>query len=145
MRFLSYLAGLLAVTLVLAVVTSVTALPSRPDVGLSQALYDLDGDGASDAATVSAGDPRHAIELQLSHTQTHLVLPFHSTAAETGSLWIQDLDGDGDADLLWKVTLPIHQVVIWLNDGYGRFDCLCPVDRQRSHETIGDSCITLPA
>jgi hypothetical protein len=142
MCVLLYLKGLLSVALVLVAFTNVAALPGQPNVDLSHALYDLDGDGSSDSATVSTGDPRHAIELQLSRTHTHQMLPFHSIATEIGSLWLQDLDGDGDTDLLWQAALPFPQVIIWLNDGDGRFACLCPIDQQRYPTTLSDAGIT---
>src|SRR5262249_40127604 len=49
----------------------------------------------------------------------------------------QDLDGDGDMDLLWQESFPSHTVRVWLNDGRGRFECLCPPDARTWRFTIG--------
>ena len=139
------LKGLSAVLLVLVVSAGMTFLyqpaavsfprPTQPDAAIPSALSDFDGDGFPDPATASTGDVRPAIELQLSRTNAHMVLPFSPTAAAVGSLAAQDIDRDGDTDLLWRGALPPYQVIMWLNDGAGRFECLCPLESQ-GHKVI---------
>jgi len=144
----TYLKGLITLLLTLAVYAGIAFLPQhqravaplsghrQPDVGSSHALSDFDGDGLPDPATASTGDVRHAIELQLSRTNAYTVLPFSTTtAAASGSLSAQDIDRDGDTDLLWQGALPPYQVIVWLNDGAGRFECLCPLESQ-GHKVI---------
>src|SRR5258706_11641582 len=52
-----------------------------PDTGISRASSDLDGDGLPDPVTVSTGGFQNAIDLQLSRTNAHMVLPFNPTPA----------------------------------------------------------------
>ena len=82
--------------------------PSRPQspVGTSLVLSDLDGDGLVDQATLGMGGWQNSIELDLSRTGELAVLRFSSKTGEYGSLFAQDLDGDGDTDLLWRGVLP---------------------------------------
>jgi hypothetical protein len=92
----------------------------------SQALSDLDGDGLADPVMLDPGGLPHNIELHLSRTDGRVVLPLSAEAEGGGSLSVQDIDGDGDMDLLWQEARPLHEVLVWLNDGTGRFECLCP-------------------
>src|SRR5713226_188412 len=94
--------------------------------GTSQALSDLDGDGLADPVMLDPGDLPHNIELHLSRTDEQVVLPLSAAAGGDGSLSAQDIDGDGDMDLLWQEAGALHEVMVWLNDGTGRFECLCP-------------------
>ena len=119
--------------------------PTPPDTGISRVPSDLDGDGLPDSVTVSTGGFQNAIELQLSRTSAHMVLPFNTTPAGAfGSLSAQDVDRDGDTDLLWQETLPPYQVIVWLNDGAGRFECLCPLEPQDQRVELGGSGLRAP-
>src|SRR5262249_47591682 len=60
-------------------------------------------------------------------------------AAGSGSLSEQDIDNDGDIDLLWKEALAPYPVMLWLNDGAGYFECLCPSESQDRQVTLGGS------
>jgi len=83
------------------------------------------------------GNFHHHLELYLSRADERIVLPFGAAAGGNGSLSAQDLDGDGDMDLLWREPLPSHTVRVWLNDGRGRFECLCPPDAHARRFIIG--------
>ncbi|HKA55622.1 MAG TPA: FG-GAP-like repeat-containing protein, partial [Candidatus Binatia bacterium] len=122
--------------------------PSPPHTsspaGTSPAPSDLDGDGLADPVLFSPGNPHH-IELYLSRTDERIALPV-SAVAGGGSLSAQDLDGDGDMDLLWQGSLPTHTVRVWLNDGVGRFECLCPpASRERRWALSGPGLDAAPA
>jgi hypothetical protein len=111
---------------------------TQPDAAISSAFSDFDGDGFPDPATVSTRDFRPAIELLLSRTHAHVVLPFSTaSAAYFGSLSMQDIDHDGDTDLLWKSAPPSSHVIVWLNNGAGRFECLCPTHLQDQRAILG--------
>jgi len=137
MRGHSSLSGLVVLLLALGVCGLSVPLPrsdgppsperSSPPAGTSPALSDLDGDGLADPVLFDRGNLHHHIELYLSRTDERVALPV-SVVAGGGSLSAQDLDGDGDTDLFWQGTLPSHTVRVWLNDGVGRFECLCPPD-----------------
>ncbi len=105
-----------------------TLLPGRvsSSPGASQILSDLDGDGLTDPALFDPKTFHQQIELYLSRTDEQVALPFDATTSSPGLLSAQDFDGDGDTDLLWRGSLPPYEVRVWLNDGTGRFECLCP-------------------
>jgi hypothetical protein len=153
--FLCCLKGLIAVLLALVVSTGTTfsyesaaaSFPeaASPTTGPLYALSDLDGDGLPDVATVSTGGLQEVIELQLSRVNAPLVLPFSPTPVSTvGVLSMQDVDHDGDTDLLWKDPPPSHRVVVWLNDGTGRFECLCPPDLRAQSVSFGRPGVNPP-
>ena len=120
--------------------------PSRPQspVGTSLVLLDLDGDGLVDQATLGMGGWQNSIELDLSRTGELAVLPFSSKTGASGALFAQDLDGDGDTDLLWRGFLQPTEVIIWLNDGSGRFECLCPPEPHDGDLAIGGLGVSAP-
>jgi hypothetical protein len=109
--------------------------------GSSHTLSDLDGDGLADSVLLDPGNLHYHIELHLSRTDERVALPV-GAAADGGSLSAQDLDGDGDTDLLWQEALPSHTVRVWLNDGTGRFECLCPPDAHARRFIIGSPGVT---
>ena len=152
MRSHPHLKGLLAVVLVLLAYasmasqqTAIRALSesTQPEVGRSLLFSDLDGDGSSDSVRVSTGDLRLIIELQLSRTQTHHTVPFPATVTGQGSLWVRDFDSDGDVDLLWKSALPAYETFLWVNDGYGLFECICPPGRPDDRVVLVDASIRI--
>jgi len=109
--------------------------------GNSRTLSDLDGDGLADPVLFDPANLHDHIELHLSRTDERVALPI-GAAADGGSLSAQDLDGDGDTDLLWQESLPSHTVRVWLNDGRGRFECLCPPDAHAQRFIIGSPGVT---
>src|SRR5713226_4027546 len=141
MRVRSCISGLAALLLALGVCSISVSPPPRDRApspgrmpspsGTSQALSDLDGDGLADPVLLNTGGLQHNIELHLSRADDRVVLPVSAEVGGDGSFLMQDIDGDGDTDLLWQGSLPPHAVMVWLNDGAGRFECLCPPE---SHE-----------
>jgi len=153
MRSHPHLKGLLAVVLVLLAYAgtasrqaAMRSVPEHtsPEANRSLLFSDLDGDGSSDSVRVSTGEPRFIIELQLSRTQTHHTVPFPATVTGHGSLWVQDFDSDGDVDLLWKSALPAYATFLWINDGYGRFECICLPDQPHDRVMLVDAGILIP-
>src|SRR6266545_7450037 len=78
--------------------------------GTSRALADLDSDGLADPAMLDTEGLQQGIEFHLSRTDEHVVLAFSAEANGDGSLLAQDLDSDGDTDLLWQESLPPREV-----------------------------------
>jgi hypothetical protein len=80
-----------------------------------RAVGDFDGDGRQDSAGIQArADGRMDIALRLSSSQTDIHLGSAVSALIGG-----DVDHDGDLDLV--ATTTSGEVLIWLNDGHGRF------------------------
>lgn len=98
--------------------------PSLADTSLT--LFDLDGDNRIDQATLDVGRGQPSIELQLSRTGQVTVLQLGTTSGPHGSLIGQDIDGDGDIDLIWQGGLQPQDLIIWLGDGTGQFERLYP-------------------
>ncbi len=101
-----------------------------PPFNTSRVLSDLDDDGIADQAALSVAGLQQSIELHLSRTDEFSALPFSPATDESGSLLPQDVDNDGDTDLLWRGFRHPNEVLVWLNDGSGRFECLCPPEPQ---------------
>ena len=94
--------------------------------GQSLALADFDGDNRTDTATLVGGGRIKDIEIRLSRAKASVVLRFNTLSSERGSLFTSDIDNDGDNDLIWSDLLRADDVVIWLDDGTGRFDRVSP-------------------
>jgi VCBS repeat protein len=91
-----------------------TFTPFVPQAAPQRALGDFDGDGRVDTALIqdAAGDRRISVQLSGSPDAVHL------DAAVTGVIE-GDVDHDGDLDLV--AATPSGDLLIWLNDGHGRF------------------------
>lgn len=94
--------------------------------GQSMALADFDGDDRVDEARLGGFGRNKSIEIYLSHTKARALLHFDTQTSECGSLFTRDIDNDGDNDLIWTDLLHPDDVVIWLDDGTGRFESVCP-------------------
>ena len=88
--------------------------PFVPQPPPQRALGDFDGDGRIDTATVQRHDGDDRISIQLSRSASDVRLD----ASVTGIVE-SDVDHDGDLDLVAETAS--GEVLIWLNDSYGRF------------------------
>ena len=88
--------------------------PFVPQAPPQRAVGDFDGDGRIDTALVQdrAGDRRIVIQLSRSASAVRLDAPVIGVIES-------DVDHDGDLDLV--AATPSGDVLVWLNDGYGRF------------------------
>jgi len=102
------------------------------------ALADFDGDHRIDRATLSGTGTRKSLDIRLSHTTTHTLLHFDTLASTRGSVFAGDIDNDGDNDLVWTDLVHPDDVVVWLADGAGRFERVCP-DRFASAFVLTDA------
>ena len=94
--------------------------------GESLALSDFDGDNLIDRARLGGEGARKSIEIYLSRTGKLSVLQFETASPGHGSLFAEDVNNDGDVDLVWTDLLHPDDVIIWLNTGLGRFERICP-------------------
>src|SRR5262245_45417663 len=94
--------------------------------GQSLAFADFDGDNRVDTATLSGGGRSKHIEIRLSRAKARIQLRFSTPTTELGSLFTSDVDNDGDNDLIWSDLLRADDVIIWLDDGTGRFERVAP-------------------
>jgi hypothetical protein len=79
-----------------------------------RAQGDFDGDGRIDTALVQERAGTARISIQLSGSSSPVVLEGAATGVVEG-----DVDGDGDLDLV--AATPSGDLLIWINDGRGRF------------------------
>src|SRR5262245_17433096 len=120
------------------------ALPRQSDqdftnsISLFQtlAIADFDGDNRLDKATLGGAGCNKSIEIRLSQTRARSVLHFDTRTSDHGSLFVQDVDHDGDNDLIWTDLIHPDDVVVWLDDGTGRFE------RVRSAQYSSDFVLT---
>jgi len=88
--------------------------PYTPRALPQRAQGDFDGDGRPDVALIQDGANGSQVSINLSGSSDVVYL-----TANVGSLIAEDIDGDGDLDLI--AGAPSGQVMVWLNDGYGHF------------------------
>jgi hypothetical protein len=103
--------------------------PSRDTLlrfGQTLALADLDGDDRIDRAMLGGTGHSKSLDIRFSHTTTHTLLRFDTLTSDRGSVFASDIDNDGDNDLVWTDLIHPDDVVIWLADGTGRFERVCP-------------------
>jgi hypothetical protein len=88
--------------------------PFVPEAPPQRALGDFDGDGRPDTAVIQDrfGVPRISVRLSGSATEFSLDAPVTSIVES-------DIDHDGDLDLVAATSN--GDVLIWLNNGHGRF------------------------
>jgi hypothetical protein len=125
------LALLLIVAVVAATVETGPARDSRQDrVSLNfaplpvrfqnpaQAVTDFDGDLFPDRAELTSNGSYKNIRLTLSSPKV-TNLSFFTESPQPGSLYAEDIDRDGDNDLIWVSNQQPTQSELWLNDGTG--------------------------
>jgi len=108
---------------------------------ISRVLSDLDGDRLADLATLTKFSIQPTLELYLSRTDEWVVLPVGAAVGSDGALSAQDIDGDGDTDLLWQRSRRPQGVMVWLNAGAGQFECLCPPESRPGGSAFEDPAV----
>jgi|SRR5215467_4070433 len=86
------------------------------------ALADLDGDNLVDKAELGGTGLSKNIQLKLSRSGKSSVLTFDTASLDRGSLLAQDVNDDGEIDLIWTDLVHPDAVVVWLNTGLGGFE-----------------------
>jgi hypothetical protein len=85
------------------------------------ALGDFDADDKTDQARVTGTGAWKSIEVSFSRTQSQTILRFRGEDSSNGALFANDIDNDGDLDLVWTDLLHTESVHVWENDGAGHF------------------------
>lgn len=93
----------------------------RLSFGQSIALSDFDADGLIDHADIANLGLHPSVKVVLSRSLKPRILHFENGHAGRGSLFAQDVDSDGTADLIWTDLLHAECVVVWLGSGDGEF------------------------
>jgi hypothetical protein len=99
--------------------SSSAALPAR-FLAPTQAVMDFDGDRFPDRAELTSNGVYKHIHLTLSSpwaTNLH----FSTESPQPGSIRAEDIDHDGDNDLIWVSDRLPAQSTLWLNSGIGGF------------------------
>ena len=91
-----------------------------PLFSLQPVLSDFDGDNHLDQAHLSSQGSHKQIHLHLQKSSTK-TLSFDSGLSDPGSLLSDDIDRDGDADLIWVSQTGSPMIVFWIGDGHGNF------------------------
>jgi hypothetical protein len=102
---------------------------------------DFDGDRVVDPLFVERTGWQLRVAIHLSRTQEVSFLPVDPSRSVTGSLTVRDLDYDGDIDLFWKGAFPLAPpaIIVWLNDGTGRFARLLSLKSPHTEPALGRS------
>ena len=90
--------------------------------GQTLVLSDFDNDGSVDRARIASEGSRKSISIQPGISGPVSWLHFETSSNTQGSLFSEDVDDDGDADLVWTDLFHGDSVVVWLGDGTGRFE-----------------------
>jgi hypothetical protein len=86
----------------------------------AQAITDFDGDRLPDRAELTSNGSYKNIHLTLSSPRV-LNLHFSTESQQPGSIHAEDIDHDGDNDLIWVSDQQRTQSALWLNSGIGAF------------------------
>lgn len=93
--------------------------------GQSFVLADFNNNGILDRARLAGSGVRRSIEIRMALGGESSWLHFEALNDTPGALLSEDLDNDGDADLIWTDLLHQEAVVVWLGDGTGQFERAC--------------------
>ena len=86
----------------------------------AQAVMDFDGDRFPDQAELISNGLHKHIHLRLSSPRV-TNLHFSTESPQPGSLHAEDIDNDGDNDLIWVSERQATHSELWLNSGIGEF------------------------
>jgi hypothetical protein len=98
---------------------NVQPLPARFSAR-SQAVIDFDGDKFPDRAELTSNGLHKHIHLRFSSPRT-TNLSFSTESPQPGSIHAEDIDHDGDNDLIWVSDRQTPEPALWLNSGIGEF------------------------
>jgi hypothetical protein len=88
---------------------------------------DFDGDHKVDHAELFSNGALKHIHISLGNFRAQALF-FDSGVQEHGQLLSDDIDSDGDADLVWISQSQPRKLVLWLGDGRGNFSIATATD-----------------
>ena len=83
-------------------------------------VSDLDGDFRGDRVSLESTGFYKTISIKFGNAR-HSVFGFNASSADRGTLIADDIDRDGDVDLIWLGSSGQKAAVVWINDGKGDF------------------------
>src|SRR5216683_5963361 len=83
-------------------------------------IYDLDGDLRADRISLQSNGFDKSISIKFGNARNS-VLGFTASSADQGTLVAEDIDHDGDLDLIWVGSSVQKAAVVFINDGKGDF------------------------
>jgi hypothetical protein len=98
-------------------------------------LSDFDGDQKLDQAQLFSNGAQKSIQVSLGNFSSKS-LYFDSGVQDRGRLVSDDIDSDGDTDLVWISQSHPRQFVMWLGDGRGNFAIATGHDRYLPHPLL---------
>lgn len=101
---------------------------------------DFDGDNKLDRAALSSEGPLKTIHIAFGKSSWSS-LSFDSGVSDPGRLVAGDVDGDGDADLIWVSQSDSRKFAAWLGDDRGNFSIGTDseLDFPRMEALLGDA------
>ena len=96
---------------------------------------DFDGDHKVDHAELFSNGAQKDIHVTLG-TFRSKSLSFDSGVQDHGQLLSDDIDSDGDADLVWVSQSQPRKFVMWLGDGHGNFSIVTAAERTHFQELL---------
>jgi hypothetical protein len=96
---------------------------------------DFDGDHKLDQAELVTHGAEKSIHVSLGKLDWRF-FSFDSGSADRGHLITDDIDRDGDTDLVWCSQTSPRQFVMWLGDGRGNFSIAQGAERDRLQEQL---------
>jgi hypothetical protein len=137
----SFMVKAFRVLTALAFICCCTALPSLAAPTASSVLTtplfsDFDGDHKVDHAELFSQGSQTQIRVTFG-TFRSKSLSFDSELQDHGQLMSDDIDSDGDTDLVWVSQSQPRKIVMWLGDGHGNFSMATGTDRTQLEELLG--------
>jgi len=92
-------------------------------------LSDFDGDHTIDQAELLSNGTQKDIYVSFGKSSWK-ALTFNTSVQDRGRLFSDDVDRDGDADLIWVSQNSPMNYALWLGDGQGNFSFVAGHDRE---------------
>jgi hypothetical protein len=101
-------------------------------------LSDFDGDHTVDQAELLSNGTQKDIYVSFGKSSWKS-LTFNSGAEDRGRLFSEDLDRDGDTDLIWISQYSPLKYAVWLGDGQGNFSLAAGHDHDPTQSLLGNN------